>query len=134
MTALSEHLDLAARAQGRVVLLPGEAGVGKTAVLDRFVDMTGSRAEVLRGWCDPLSTPARVAGLFRVVLEALTPSGTRLLLFEDVHWADEASLDLIRTPVPGGAIESTRRCPAGGWARSGCRRAVPGHRGQCVSS
>ena len=34
--------------------------------------------------------------MFRVVLEALTPSGTRLLLFEDVHWADEASLDLIR--------------------------------------
>lgn len=124
LTALSEHLNLAARGHGRVVLLPGEAGVGKTAVLDRFVDMAGSRAEVLRGWCDPLSTPrplgawmdiapglgARVqdefdridgavggvAGLFRVVREALTPSGTRLLLFEDVHWADEASLDLIR--------------------------------------
>jgi len=124
LTALSEYLALAARGHGCVVLLPGEAGVGKTAVLDRFVGLAHPMGEVLRGWCDSLSTPrplgpwrdiaaglgARVhaefertdggaggvSGLFRVVLEGLTPGVTRLLVFEDLHWADAASLDLLR--------------------------------------
>jgi DNA-binding CsgD family transcriptional regulator len=127
LTALSEHLAMATRGQGRVVLLPGEAGVGKTAVLERFVGRASPMVEVLRGWCDPLSTPRplgpwmdiapglaaeaqeefeRTAGwaggisaLFRAVLQALAPGVVRLVVFEDLHWADEASLDLIRLLV-----------------------------------
>ena len=40
---------------GEVVLLRGEAGVGKTAVLARFVSQLNSGLRVLRGWCDPLA-------------------------------------------------------------------------------
>ncbi|MGB8963097.1 MAG: ATP-binding protein [Pseudonocardiaceae bacterium] len=36
LTALGDHLTLAARGQGRLILLRGEAGVGKTAVLSSF--------------------------------------------------------------------------------------------------
>ena len=42
---------------GEVVLVRGEAGIGKTAVLNRFVDGLDSAVRVLRGWCDPLAAP-----------------------------------------------------------------------------
>ena len=42
---------------GEVVLLRGEAGVGKTAVLAQFADGPDRRLRVLRGWCDPLTAP-----------------------------------------------------------------------------
>jgi predicted ATPase len=40
-----------------VVLLRGEAGVGKTTMLARFTDQRELRLRVLRGWCDPLGAP-----------------------------------------------------------------------------
>src|ERR1700730_17233738 len=42
---------------GRVVLLRGEAGVGKTAVIRHFIADLDERVRVLRGSCDPLATP-----------------------------------------------------------------------------
>jgi hypothetical protein len=123
LTALWERLTQATHGRGRLVLLRGEAGAGKTAVLDRFVERARSVADVLLGACDPLSTPrplgpvvdiahgfdqttrekldraldgtAGVAGVFRTVIAALATSRPKLLVFEDVHWADEATLDLM---------------------------------------
>ena len=40
-----------------MVLLRGEAGVGKTTLLARFADQLNPRPRVLRGWCDPLGAP-----------------------------------------------------------------------------
>src|SRR5690349_13577068 len=42
---------------GRMVLVCGEAGVGKTAVIDWFLEHWSQQIRVLRGWCDPLSAP-----------------------------------------------------------------------------
>src|ERR1700755_448255 len=51
MTALARH---AVSGSGQVLLLRGEAGVGKTAVIRRFLaDAAASRAQVLVGRCDP---------------------------------------------------------------------------------
>jgi predicted ATPase len=66
LTALCDHLALAARGQGRLVLLRGEAGAGKTAVLGRFAGRAGSVADVLVGCCDPLSTPRPLGPLVDV--------------------------------------------------------------------
>ena len=44
-------------AAGRVVLIRGEAGVGKTAVIDLFASDAGRGTRVLRGWCDPVTAP-----------------------------------------------------------------------------
>src|SRR6478752_2082650 len=58
--ALAELAGIArrsARGEGRVVLLRGEAGVGKTAVIARFIAGLDQRTRVLRGWCDALSAP-----------------------------------------------------------------------------
>ena len=55
---------------GEVVLLRGEAGVGKTAVLARFVSQLDSGLRVLRGWCDPLGAP-RPLGHVEAILAKL---------------------------------------------------------------
>ena len=105
---------------GRVVLLGGEAGVGKTALLRRFAAELASEARLLRGQCDRLATPRPlgplfdIAGsdarlerlltdnaprdvLFRALLGGLAASSKpTLLVIEDAHWADEATLDLLR--------------------------------------
>ena len=121
------ELDALARAlasvtssgQGRIVLVAGEAGIGKTALLRRFrADLDGS-ARVLWARCEPLFTPRplgpvlELAGQVGGELAARAGDGGRpydvaaallrelagepsVLVFEDVHWADEATLDVIR--------------------------------------
>ncbi|MER5638817.1 AAA family ATPase [Kitasatospora sp. NPDC002227] len=123
LAELGAHLEQATRGRGRLVLLRGEAGIGKTAVVRRFAEQVGARARVLTGGCDPLSTPCPLgpltetaAGLGPAVEKALaaalesahgtstvfrallTELGARptVLVFEDLHWADAATLDLLR--------------------------------------
>ena len=111
------------RGGGQVVLLHGEAGVGKTAVSARFITEVGPPLQVLRGWCDPLSAPrplgplidalaglggahaaalvaavdtADTAGLYARLLALLGDGQRWLWVIEDVHWADGATLDLLR--------------------------------------
>jgi DNA-binding CsgD family transcriptional regulator len=113
--------------RGSLLLLGGEAGVGKTTLLRRFLVEASSRARVLIGHCDALSTPRALGPLFDVgepalnrLLDAGAPrdrifqtllarfnSRTRatLLAIEDAHWADEATLDLLR--YLGRRIDST---------------------------
>jgi DNA-binding CsgD family transcriptional regulator len=108
---------------GRMVLLRGEAGAGKTAVIDRFLEHCGQQVRLLQGWCDPLSAPrplgplidmaaqlpaAEAAGLAALINrgepEAIYTWLLRLLgeghrwvcVIEDAHWADGATLDLLR--------------------------------------
>lgn len=114
-------LESAARGEGRLVLLAGEAGIGKTVFARSFCDAVESRARVLAGACDPLSTPRPLEPLldiagalggelehllrasdrrgeaFRTFLRLLErPARPAVVIFEDVHWADEATLDLLR--------------------------------------
>lgn len=101
----------------------GEAGVGKTAVLDRFGATLDSSMRVLRGWCDPLVAPRplgplidALAGvgpaaagaldaaiqsgdtgvLYRRLLTVLRDGHSWVWVIEDAHWADGATLDLMR--------------------------------------
>src|SRR5215211_1719211 len=121
LNQLEEHLRQAADGHGRVVLVGGEAGVGKTALVDEFCRRVAGAATALRTSCDALSTPGplgpvrdlapalglqidRLAldgesreSLFRAVLAAFAARpGTTLLIGEDAHWSDGASLDLVR--------------------------------------
>jgi DNA-binding CsgD family transcriptional regulator/tetratricopeptide (TPR) repeat protein len=105
---------------GRVVLLSGEAGIGKTALLREFCRVAGGKARVLWAGCEPLFTPrplgplrdlamltggplaargAEDAGSADVaigLLNELRRGGAAVLVLEDMHWADEATLDVIR--------------------------------------
>lgn len=119
LAQLTEHLSRAAAGHGRLVLVGGEAGVGKTVLVDAFA--RGSGTTVLRMSCDALSTPAPLGPirdlapllsldigerpldsegrerLFREVLAALAarPEPT-VVIGEDAHWADGATLELFR--------------------------------------
>jgi DNA-binding CsgD family transcriptional regulator len=125
-TVLAEMDGLArqaARGVGQMLLLRGEAGVGKSAALRRFVDTAAGGVQVLLGCCDPLSAPrplgplidmlaqladAQAAGLgaaidagdsesiYTRLLEVFGDGHRWVCVFEDAHWADGATLDLLR--------------------------------------
>ena len=65
--ALASGLDdVRRRSRGRVALVAGEAGVGKTQLLRRFAEDGARSARVLRAACDPLFTPRPLGPLLDV--------------------------------------------------------------------
>jgi predicted ATPase len=109
----------AASGSGSVVVLHGEAGIGKTSLVSALRSELPDGTRMLVGSCDALSTP-RTLGPFRDLTAAVgprlaeaLPSGERdqvmdalltelhqpppsTLVIEDVHWADEATVDTLR--------------------------------------
>src|SRR5215217_1150590 len=106
---------------GRFVFISGEAGIGKTSLVERFAKEHEEPARVLWGACDALFTPrplgplydiahqtqgnllelleaeAPRASIFSAVLDELESGrGPVIAVIEDVHWADEATLDLLK--------------------------------------
>jgi DNA-binding CsgD family transcriptional regulator len=105
--------------EGRAVLVRGEAGIGKTSAVRAFIDSIDGDAHVLWGGCDDLLT-ARPFGpiwdmvldepslgealrgpdrheVFSAMLELMARSlRPTVVVIEDIHWADEATLDLIK--------------------------------------
>jgi DNA-binding CsgD family transcriptional regulator len=119
LDVLAAELDAVRDARaGRMVFVGGEAGVGKSALLAAFVPSAGTPA--WRGSAEPLHAPralgpvldvaTQVGGRFAELVSAgSTPvelaaalaeevrdGEVPLLVLEDVHWADEATLDLLR--------------------------------------
>lgn len=108
----------AGEGDGRIALIRGEAGIGKTSVVSELTRQVADEAHVLWGGCDDLlaarplgpmrdmafDEPELAAALadgdhdrvFQVFLELFT-RGLRptVAVFEDVHWADGATLDLL---------------------------------------
>jgi DNA-binding CsgD family transcriptional regulator len=120
MTELAGALDSAARGVGGTVFVTGEAGIGKTSVVERFSAECGA-PRVLWGACEALFTPRPLGPLHDIarrtggrLLELLTTGASReavfaaslaelerapspaLVVIEDVHWADEATLDWLK--------------------------------------
>jgi predicted ATPase len=83
LSALDGLLDDAAGGRGHLVLLGGEAGARKTALLVRFCEQCRGSARVLWGACDGLLTPGPLAPLFEIAeetggdLDELVRSGAR---------------------------------------------------------
>jgi tetratricopeptide (TPR) repeat protein len=119
LDTLAENAAQARSGEGRLVLLEGEAGVGKSSLLERFTeDLPGSR--LLSGACDGMFTPRPLGPLFDIaqqvqgplqtlcradapreqlfdalLTELCAPGPLPVVVIEDVHWADEATLDLL---------------------------------------
>ena len=118
LDALNGWHDEAQAGYGRLVLVHGEAGVGKSALVRAWC-AAASSSSVLWGACDPLSSPRPLGplldvapalspvvadrlrsgerdGLFEATLAALDDRGRTVLVLEDLHWADMSTLDLVR--------------------------------------
>lgn len=119
--AALDRLLAESAAGGRMVVVSGEAGAGKSTLAAAFAEAAGPRARMLWGACDPLLTPRALgplhdiarrlrgelprriadgarAEVFELLLEALDgPARTArpVVVLEDLHWADEATLDMV---------------------------------------
>jgi DNA-binding CsgD family transcriptional regulator/tetratricopeptide (TPR) repeat protein len=119
LAVMSAAVRAAAGGVGSVVLVHGEAGIGKSSLVGALAAHLPAQARLLVGWCDALSTP-RPLGPLRDLVASVGPrlaraltAGDRdevlagvqdelsgatvcVLVVEDVHWADEATLDVLR--------------------------------------
>ncbi|HXV96428.1 MAG TPA: AAA family ATPase [Gaiellaceae bacterium] len=118
--ALAEAHAAAARGDGRVVVVTGEAGIGKTSLVNRFLRDHGAGTRVLFGSCDDLSIPRPLGPLYDfagaaspqletalsggaephqihdlLIAGLREPPSPTVLVLEDIHWADHATLDVI---------------------------------------
>lgn len=108
---------------GRIILVRGKAGVGKSAAIAAFIEQVSGHSKVLRGWCDPLLTPrplgalvdmvtalprqqadglrqavdtGDIAAIYEALVDVFDPESSWVCVVEDAHWADGATLDLLR--------------------------------------
>jgi DNA-binding CsgD family transcriptional regulator/Tfp pilus assembly protein PilF len=128
---LARTLHEAGTSAGKIAIVSGEAGAGKSALIEEFTQKKVRAARLLWGNCDALQT-SRVLGpvnevaaglsrlsderwesnpsreqLFSRLLERLSPPNPlSIVILEDVHWADEATLDFVR--FIGRRIQRTR--------------------------
>src|SRR5215469_5258007 len=122
LRTLGEYATEARQGDGRLVLVSGESGIGKTALLEAFQDeQPGTRW--LWGACDGLFTPRPLGPLFDIgaqldveggplavlcrhgaardqmfsalLAELDTHTRFTVVVIEDLHWADEATIDLL---------------------------------------
>jgi predicted ATPase/DNA-binding CsgD family transcriptional regulator len=115
--------------RGHLVLVGGEAGAGKTALVQHLGRTLPATVRLRWGACDPLSLPrplgpvvdfaAALGREFRQLLDSEAPrtqlfaalreilaACPHVLVIEDLHWADDATLDLMR--YLGRRLEGTR--------------------------
>ncbi len=106
---------------GSVVMVSGEAGIGKTSLVEMFTRQLENKANVLWGTCDALFTPRPLGPLYDIASQLNTgllnllddrvvrtkiftkfhkdlqeSRDMNVLIIEDIHWADESTIDLIK--------------------------------------
>jgi len=113
LAELSSAVDRALDDCGGVVAVVGEAGIGKTSLLDALARQVADRVRILWAGCEALFTPRPLGPLHDIASELdIDPDAPRerlfpavlaaarrvptLLVVEDVHWADHATLDLLK--------------------------------------
>ncbi|HEX6618364.1 MAG TPA: AAA family ATPase, partial [Solirubrobacteraceae bacterium] len=108
-----------AQGRGSTALIAGEAGIGKTSLVRALVERLGDGARVLTAACDDLvasrtlgplhdaamgstgplaaalADDAPVDRVFAALLEELAEARPTVLVVEDVHWVDDATLDVL---------------------------------------
>ncbi len=121
LNKLSNSFHELLKKNSSVVVISGEAGIGKTSLVEKFVQEVKDQVNILWGTCDALFTPRPLGPLYDIaaqlkngllnLLDSQTARSTifakfytilkesslpNILIIEDVHWADESTLDLIK--------------------------------------
>ena len=113
LAELSLLADEASTGAGRAAAVAGEAGIGKTSLLNEAARRAKQRIRVIATGCEALFTPRPLGPLYDLAVEleidldgpretlfpAALASITRvptMLIVEDVHWADRATLDFLK--------------------------------------
>jgi DNA-binding CsgD family transcriptional regulator len=119
LIALHDKYKDVAAGEGHCIMLSGEAGIGKTALTRAFCHEHRHHAKVYLGVCDALFTPRPLAPLYDIIWQIWEDdwkkegddrttlftdflhrfdqqAGPSILVFEDIHWADEATIDFIK--------------------------------------
>jgi len=128
---LADAWSLVRAGKGCIALVSGEAGIGKTSLIERFVSGQRRLARMLWGACDDMFSPQPLGPFLDIALQIqsdllqLIQSGAdhltvstqffiqlqknptpTIIVLEDLHWADEATLDVIK--FLGRRIQLTR--------------------------
>src|SRR5664279_684493 len=120
LTSLRSQFEKTVGGEGHSVFISGESGIGKTSLVKAFCNEIKNEATIYTGTCDALFTPRPLAplydiawhirndfwedintiedraGLFTRFLHEFSKQQQVVLIFEDIHWADEATLDFIK--------------------------------------
>jgi len=121
LAALNNHLEIVPGGEGHTVFLSGTSGIGKTSLIKFFCKDLHNNYNIYTGTCDALFTPRPLAPLYdiasqirndfwqdtanmsdrallfaRFYHELGNQTKPTVIVFEDIHWADEATLDFIK--------------------------------------
>ena len=121
LSTLQKELKKVIAGEGHCVFIAGEAGIGKTSLVNVFCKDQVDECVIYHGACDSLFTPRPLAPVYDIMWQInseLWPNShtiedrsklfveffrevsgiksTVLIVFEDIQWADEATLDFIK--------------------------------------
>ncbi len=121
LALLQTQLKNIGEGEGHCVFVSGEAGIGKTSLVKTFREENKGECLIYQGACDALFTPRPLAPLYDIMWQVnsdLWPNShtvearselfagffrelsnqkeKTIIVFEDIHWADEATLDFIK--------------------------------------
>jgi len=121
LNSLQMKFESVTEGEGHCILLSGEAGIGKTSLIKSFYNEKKDNCKIYQGTCDALFTPRPLAPIYDIIWQIQKDTQEnelhnveRSLLFnqlfigleqqkkpviiiiEDIHWADEATLDFIK--------------------------------------
>jgi len=121
LNALLFQFERSSAGEGHCVFISGEAGIGKTSLTRAFCQKIKNRGKIFQGTCDALFSPRPLAPLYDILLQLkndIPESNNEIsdrsiffskvlydlknigqpnvVIFEDIHWADEATLDFIK--------------------------------------
>lgn len=120
LALLQTQFQTITEGEGHCIFISGEAGIGKTSLVKVFCKQHKNDCNIYQGACDALFTPRPLAPLYdimwqvngdlsnsqiiedrsklfaRFFRELSKQKEKSIIVFEDIHWADEATLDFIK--------------------------------------
>jgi DNA-binding CsgD family transcriptional regulator/uncharacterized protein (UPF0147 family) len=121
LTSLQARFKNVSEGEGHCVFVSGESGIGKTSLVKAFCKERKNDCNIYQGTCDALFAPRPLAPLYDIALQVRSDFWQNngdisdraglfarffhelndqkkaiIIVFEDIHWADEATLDFIK--------------------------------------